>query len=1010
MTTSYTESYIPKDVNADCVAEALEASITSYMTFDEIMLPRARFENGRSAYGQHVSTNMRDWVANREAAASSPWPRDDKDGLPAEVGAILNDSDGRGVRRRGVDVSAFTWIFVDSDTGAKGDVLRQNLDALQVCYLMAESATSRWNGNGAKWHLFLPLSKPLELQSLTLHGVDAPSTLRARAAWWQAVNDHVGELLFRLGGLEPKLRDGTSGSFPRIAYVPHKPPGGGVRRVIAKEGGLVDLDKLLAATSWPKARAKVPIVFVDQEIDSGGEAVAASATRTDRLNFDGGDDGGGTVGETTGTLVHRALDYFGLVGPRDPGDGNAYLTLCPWRGSHTPSSRHDPDAHDDSVLVYVKGNMAGETGGFRCMHHGSGTDGECDRAGAADVLRWARANGCPLPDRPEFGGRAREAEVAAEAAGEAERVDAGAVDAESAPPTPTASSPPRLVATVSQLRKHDRRPAFPGAPVVGLPPVRPESRYQKSRLPEDRKVTIVMADDNLDQLRDEAMRAVEQHPKYFRVGGVLHDIVVDSPPPGVGDDDSRARRPWLRKTSYSDLKVELCAFARFVTERTTRDGEIVQTPQRPDNDIVKAILAAGDFPRIRPLSGIISSPVFRHDGTLLQHNGYDAASSTMLMTDRQFPLVSANPSRTDLGRALNLLRGLFSDFPLVDPELAFSVLLALLFTRLLRNKVKGWYPCILIGGNTSGGGKTLLARIMAIIADGEEPEIAKGEVAADEGETERVLGMALKKKTAVLVFDNVARGVVFASSVLERFLTGAFSTREIRSSLAIEKTFGGAQPIVIATGNGLQTGGDMVRRCLRVDIYDSSGNPTARRTRIADIIGHCRLQRPELLGAALTLLSGYFAASHGGWKVDLPEYRSFEGWNPVREAVVWCGLPDPFLARAKVEDDSEKSMLQHVVEHVRAAAGDGTVGVGVGAYVEELRRDKASAKPRMRDAFDFFAEAGVVLDASPRGGSVSLGKFLQRFAHDPVRCGDGVMRQLWWKKGKAGSRVGVSAV
>lgn len=963
---------------ADSVAKALQDTSSPYRVADDIEIKLARFPSGRAAYGEPVFVDMAEWARYREECISRPWPKPDKDALPAEVGALLNSSeDGRGLRRRGVDVQAMTWIFVDSDGDQSGLELRRSLDALCVAYLMTESATSRYDGRGVKWHLFLPLARPAELPSRSQPNIDAAASLRAQAAWWQAVNDHVGEALFGLGGLKLETRDRTAGSFPRMAFVPHAPPDDKLRRVQWKEGRLLVLDEFLRATG-AKELAEPPLVRVDQKLMEGrSETVAEVVARVAGVNFEGGDDdGGATAGETTGSLVHFALNFLGYVGPRDS-DPNAFQTLCPWRENHTPTDKHDPERHDDSVLVYVKGAHAGESGGFKCMHNGSGAPGQCSRAGAGDVLRWARKNGVPLPDRPEWGGKARPA--VQEPAGDAGQGAAApsAQDAPAAPPEAKDAKPAR-----------PRPPAFPGAPNESTPPATPRPYYQPRELAYDAKVVVTIDDSNLHRTRNDAIRAIEQHPKYFRIGGGLVDVVFDAEQVGAAEKD-KFRRPWVRKASFADLLVELCSVSRWVVEKESKNG-VVEVEVRPDKQIVASVLAAGSFPRLRPLNAIVSTPVFRRDGTLLQQPGYDLSTGFLYYSDKRIPLVSPNPGRTELRAAFQRLRAILKGYEdnrvFPDPDLACSVFFSMVFTPLLRYVISALFPMYCVTANDAGGGKTLLSDCANLITAGEAAEIIG--FSGDEPELERLIGSALKRKSPMIVFDNVPRGTVFASSIFDRYLTGTkFSTREIKTSNNIEKEVDD-QPMLVANGNGLQIGGDLIRRSLWIEIDDRSGSPTQRRVEVADLREFCRTRRPELLGAALTLLSGFFAARRSGWSVELPIFASFERWSIVREAVVWCGLPDPFEARGRVEDDVEGSRLRHVIAHVRALVGEADVGVG--RLCEQLKQDYASAKPKHAAAYEFFSDAGVRLDSGSRNGaSSSMGKFLRQMQGRTFVDGEG---------------------
>ncbi|TXH46470.1 MAG: hypothetical protein E6Q97_29575 [Desulfurellales bacterium] len=1028
---------VPIPTTPDDVAAAIERvhATSPFVVAEDIRLQFARFDSARKAFGTHIEADMATWARYRHSVATKPWPGPDKESLPAEIGAILAQSlDDNGTlrpRRRGIDVAAFTWLFLDSDRGHSGQRLRTCLDDLNIAYLMVESASSMYNGNPLKWHLIIPLSEPKELPSRNLPNIDAAATLHATADWWFAVSNHVAAQLFLLGGLPANENDSTAGSFPRMAYVPHMPPDGRERRVSWKDGRLFQLDAFLTATGF-SGGVEAPIVYVAagkagtaSNSNGSGSSGNGPSTNLGNVNFDGGDDfTGPTPNETTGSLVYRALDYFGLVGPKE--DDNSYRALCPWRENHSVSGSHNPDSFDDSVVVYVRGSQAGEQGGFKCYHDGGGVDGQCSRASASDVIRWARKNGCPLPDTAAWGGG--EAAVGSIAGASEPHTTNLRAEGSSSPtaaissPTPTAGATPQenavesnlgtLVANTAIVPNQAARPrplAFPGAPRTSSPPPTPRTSYIKS-LSDDEKIKIVLDDTRLDAAREAAILALSKHPKYYTINGVIYDIVYDDKP----DRSGSPRRPWLRKATYADLVVEFCAVSRWMKETFDRKGGVQEAPQRPDKQVVSSVLVAGRYPRMRELNGMTHTPVFRPDGTLLQQQGYDDSTGILYRADSRVPLISDSPGRDDLAKSLATFRDLLSDFMRVfaEPELAFGVWLSMIFTRLLRYHYSGNQPMFVISAGDAGSGKGLLADIVALIADAEDAEVIRG-YSGDDAETERLLGMALKKRAPVIVWDNIARGTVLASTAFEAFLTTPkFTTRQVGTSDAISKGYWD-DALQVATGNGLQTGGDMSRRVLRIDINDTTGSPTSRQLRIPDLKGYCRLHRPELVRAALTLLAGFFAAKRGGWQVSLPHFASFNRWSVVREAIVWCGLPDPYLARGRAEDDADTANFRFAIEHLRSIIEEGGLrrhgdGVLVGDVVKLLVRDHASAAPKFGTAYSFFVEAGVTLGAQ-HGAAVSLGKFLTKYEGRVLPDGD-VKWQLRLRRAKGGSVVTVGRV
>ena len=84
------------------------------------------------------------------------------------------------------------------------------------------------------------------------------------------------------------------------------------------------------------------------------------------------------------------------------------------------------------------------------------------------------------------------------------------------------------------------------------------------------------------------------------------------------------------------------------------------------------------------VTGIISAPTLREDGTLLATEGWDPASGLLVIGPLPpMPAVAAKPSKDDALRAIRLLDGLLVEFPFVDDP-SRSVSLSGLITPVVR--------------------------------------------------------------------------------------------------------------------------------------------------------------------------------------------------------------------------------------------------------------------------------------------------------------------------------------
>ena len=995
---------------------------------DDITLQYAYFD-GNAKLGKQLNTTFAEWVERRAYAATLPWPNPlDKNSLPSERGAILaqSDDDPDLVRGRAEDVLGLTWLFIDCDDGTSPVSLRQALAEADICFLLTESATSRRDGAPLKWHLFLPLDEIVSLPSRGgLQPDAAADLLQLHKQWWRDVRRHVVKLLFTMGRVPDDTRDDTSiDTLERKAFIPHCPIDGAQRAVYSQGGRCLNLKAFLTATKF--AQPEPPGVGILASLpDSrrrGGAAAAATGQDGKATSTVATAATASTPGETTGTLLYKVFGYFGMLGPHQ-GQGK-YFVRCPWSENH--NGGRGQDHLDSSTVIFTTGST---TGGFKCQHEGGGIPGQCSMASAADVLRWARRKGVPaavLPDRNGFGALgASDAEAAAETAEAVAEAEAVAVavaettsrdDGETAAtatataatatttPSTHPASPPSPPSPPQQPRRKKPVPkasaqAFPLIGDVAIPAPPSASPVQQGA----DKVEIEITED-LIIMRDLAIRAISNHERIFKIDGKLFDRVD---PDDALDRKGQPRAAWLRKTAAPHLTVEIQRTSSwFRVARTAKSVERVAA--RPDSQVIATVLAAGSYPGVRELRGIVSTPVFRPDGTLFQRPGYDHSLHVIYEPAMRPDPIPLEPSRQQCEEALADLRYVLIDFPFEEPDLAAAVWLSAIFTKLLRFAFSGNIPLLAASAGMASSGKGKLPDTAAIITEGVEAE--KRNYTGDDAEDERVIGSTVADEVPVAVLDNIKRGIALASAAFEMYLTTPkFATRRIGTSENIRVEKGSwTDTLWWATGNDLTTSGDMARRVLRIAINDKTGKPEDRAVAEADLEGYCKANRKRLLTAALTLLSGFFAARRKGWAVELPPFASFEAWSIVRHAVVWCGLPDPFQARGKVSEDAVRADFGFTVEHLRKVLRDKPMHMK--RIVDILRADaeKAMASRMYDEVWSFFIDRGVKLDGRDvSGASSALGRFLKDYNGQVYVAADGKCWQLWIGRDRCGSLVSI---
>jgi putative DNA primase/helicase len=181
----------------------------------------------------------------------------------------------------------------------------------------------------------------------------------------------------------------------------------------------------------------------------------------------------------------------------------------------------------------------------------------------------------------------------------------------------------------------------------------------------------------------------------------------------------------------------------------TRENKMV--PKDPPMDIAKTILARIGEWKFPIVSGVISTPTMREDGSLLTTPGYDKASGFILFGAPDMPSIPLQPSREDALQALALLGDLLVEFPFAD-TLSEAVALSALITPVVRGAFPV-APMHAFSATSAGTGKSYLADVAATIATGKEmPVISAGK---REEEMDKRLGAALMVAQPLISIDNV---------------------------------------------------------------------------------------------------------------------------------------------------------------------------------------------------------------------------------------------------------------
>jgi hypothetical protein len=163
------------------------------------------------------------------------------------------------------------------------------------------------------------------------------------------------------------------------------------------------------------------------------------------------------------------------------------------------------------------------------------------------------------------------------------------------------------------------------------------------------------------------------------------------------------------------LAALLAEHTDVVRLRVNERGDQVDEEISPPGPVLAAVLARQSWTGLPVLRRIISTPVLRPDGTLLQTPGYDPATGFFLASSRPIDPVPERPSAAEVARSREfLLERFLRDFPWRSPADRANYL-AMLVSPIIRPYTRSLSPFGVIDATMPGSGKTILAGCVGLL-------------------------------------------------------------------------------------------------------------------------------------------------------------------------------------------------------------------------------------------------------------------------------------------------------
>ena len=403
----------------------------------------------------------------------------------------------------------------------------------------------------------------------------------------------------------------------------------------------------------------------------------------------------------------------------------------------------------------------------------------------------------------------------------------------------------------------------------------------------------------------------------FQRGGLLVEVSHEPKPPKLCLTDNGSLQ--FRPVAQATLRATLSSAAKW--QKWQKDE---YKACLPTDAVVSAVLNSAQYPGVPVVTGVVSCPVLRADGTIADKAGYDPDTGLYIDTEGDYPALM----RPDV--AVAMLADLVSDFPFAS--LAHrSGCFAALITQLARAAFAGSSPFFLFDGNTSRVGKGLLTDLNATIVEGRK---AARYSFPENGELRKLITSVALSGAPYILFDNI-KGKFGGATIENAMTAGRWSDRILGLNRHVDLPL---NLVWLGTSNNATLSKDMIGRTVHVRLESNLERPDLRNDfRRPDLLAYAKEHRRELVVAALSIPVQYIRA--GRPDQHLPAWGGFQEWSDlVRGSIVWAGLPDPDTRESLAEQaDDETDQLRLLL--------DGWEQVGEAKVSEAIAKIDAGEAP-----------------------------------------------------------------
>ncbi len=403
------------------------------------------------------------------------------------------------------------------------------------------------------------------------------------------------------------------------------------------------------------------------------------------------------------------------------------------------------------------------------------------------------------------------------------------------------------------------------------------------------KPTIRVVAGEIHRVVDAAERELAQSRRHYQRGGLIVTVVTD---------------PGTRETRIQDVSqpalVRSLSGAALWERYDARAHDWVRTD--PPARHAGVLFDSTSYPHLPVLSGLARQPYLRPDGSLMAAAGFDAVTGMFGVFDTRSFAVTEHPTLDEARAALDVLRGLLTEFSF-GGEVDQAATLTAMLTAAVRPSLPV-APMFHVRAHMVGSGKSYLCELITAFATPQRGTPTT--FPADDEECRKLLLAELLRGPAVVEFDNLTGDLVAHKSLCTALTSEHMSGR----ILGVSKTATvNTRALFLSSGNNVGPVQDMTRRCLTIRLSPQCEVPAARTFSRPDLVRDVLHERGRYVSAALTIIRAWIVA--GRPKTECKSLASYGGWSELcRQPLLWLGCPDPTVSifEAMTEDPDRETL------------------------------------------------------------------------------------------------------